>query len=193
MIVDLSHPPNHSVNGDIAKESSSMSYASIDDAVNWYPPPGFWDGADKNWLKDAYRIVPIRPQDHLLLAITWEGRTYVDHALPFGLRSPLKIISIGSGQHMLAWALDCSGIQHQIYSLDDFLLVLALNSDKGAHVLAVAIRVFEHLGEQVAVHIIEGPSTTVTFPGIVIEFIFTGIASFFQQGSAPPITNTWMD
>ena len=44
-------------------------------------------------LKDAYRIVPVHPDDHHLLGVEWEQQTYTDRALPFGLRFAQKIIS----------------------------------------------------------------------------------------------------
>ena len=33
LILDLSHPPNHSINDGVSKELSSLTYASVDDAV----------------------------------------------------------------------------------------------------------------------------------------------------------------
>ena len=36
-------------------------------------------------LKEAYRMVPVHPQDRVLLGMHWKGETYVDAALPFGL------------------------------------------------------------------------------------------------------------
>ena len=91
MIVDLSFPPDHSVNDGIVRELSTMSYASIDDAVNCILRLGPGTVLIKVDLKSAYRIIPIHPQDQHLLAISWAGGTYVDRALPFELRSAPKI------------------------------------------------------------------------------------------------------
>ncbi len=70
-------------------------------------------------LKNAYRIILVHPHDQHLLAISWVGRTYVDRALPFGLRSAPKIFSAVAD--MITWALHCAGIKLQIHYLDDFL------------------------------------------------------------------------
>ena len=43
--------------------------------------------------KEAYRMVPVHPKDQCLLGVQWEGNTYVDLALPFGLRSAPIICS----------------------------------------------------------------------------------------------------
>ena len=42
-------------------------------------------------IKEAYRMVPIHPQDQPLLGIMWEDSLYIDKTLPFGLRLAPKI------------------------------------------------------------------------------------------------------
>ena len=121
MIVDLSFPMNRSVNDGISKGLSSISYASVDDAVEPVLQLGKATQLVKLDLERAYRNIPVHPQDHHLLAISWEGSTYVDRALPFGLRSAPKIFSAVAD--MIAWALHCAGVQHQIHYLDDFLFL----------------------------------------------------------------------
>ena len=70
-------------------------------------------------LKDTYRIIPVHPSDHHRLGIMWEGATYVDRCLPFGLRSAPKIFSDFSDA--LAWIFGCAGLVSQVHYLDDFL------------------------------------------------------------------------
>ena len=69
-------------------------------------------------LKNSYHIQPIHLEDQHLLAITWEGETYADRGLPFGLEAAPKIFSAVAD--MMAWTLHCSGICHHIHYLDDF-------------------------------------------------------------------------
>lgn len=166
-IVDLSFPRNGSVNDGISPELASISYASLDDAVEHILRMGKGAELVKLDLKNAYRIVPIHPQDHHLLAISWEGRTYVDRSLPFGLRSAPKIFSAVAD--MIAWVLHCSGIQHQIHYLDDFLFIGAPNTGEGQKVLATALGVLQYLGVPVAIDKTEGPSTCLAFLGILID------------------------
>ena len=87
MVVDLLSPLYHSVNDGISSELSSVSYASVGDAIGHILCLGRRTQLVKIDLMNAYCIVPIHPQDHHLLAISWEGNTYADRALPFGLRS----------------------------------------------------------------------------------------------------------
>ena len=46
-------------------------------------------------IKNAYRLLPVHPEDRLLLGMEWQGQVYVDTALPFGLRSAPKIFTQG--------------------------------------------------------------------------------------------------
>ena len=93
MIVDLSFPRNHSVNDGIPRDLSSLSYASVDDAVECILAQGRGTELVKIDLKNAYRMVPVHPEDHHLLAISLMGQTYIDRVLPFGFRSAPKIFS----------------------------------------------------------------------------------------------------
>ena len=167
LIVDLSAPHGHSINDGIASSMCSLAYSSVDDAVKFILELGPGTQLVKLDLKDAYRMVPIHPNDQHLLAITWRGMTYIDRALPFGLRSAPKIFTAVADA--LAWALHCSGIDYQLHYLDDFLLLGRAGTTEGATVLSSALGVLQHLGVPVASQKIEGPSTTLTFLGILID------------------------
>ena len=118
-------------------------------------------------LKDAYRIVPIHPHDHQLLGISRRGEIYINHFLPFGLRSAPKIFT--ADVDALAWAFCDRGIQHQLHYLDDFLFLGRPGSAEVSHCLSDVLKLLRDLGFPVALHEIKGPSTTVTFLGIVID------------------------
>ena len=111
-------------------------------------------------LKDAYRIVP-------LLGISWEGSTYVDRSLPFGLRSAPKIITAVAD--MLAWAVHCSGVRYVLHYLDDFLLLGSPGSSEADLALMSATHTFQTVGIPVADHKTEGLATALSFLGILID------------------------
>uniref|UniRef100_A0A1X7UPP1 Reverse transcriptase domain-containing protein n=1 Tax=Amphimedon queenslandica TaxID=400682 RepID=A0A1X7UPP1_AMPQE len=107
LIVDLSSPPGASVNDGIDPELCSLSYSSVDEAICRVRAcgPGAWMA--KLDLKSAYRRVPVHPDDQQLLGMSWEGLTFCDRALPFGLRSAPKLFTaVANG---LSWALKCKG------------------------------------------------------------------------------------
>ena len=87
LIVDLSHPENHSVNDGINKELCSLSYVSLDDVITCIILTGKGTLLAKMDIKQAYRNVPVHPQDRRLLGMFWKDTVYVDATLPFGLRS----------------------------------------------------------------------------------------------------------
>ena len=156
-----------SVDDGIAPELCSLSYVSTDDAVNLILEIGKGTHMVKVNLKDAYCVVPIHPRDHNLLAVSWRGQAYVDWSLPFGLRSALRIFT--AIVEALSWALHHRGIEHQLHFLDDFLFLGRPGSDEAAHCLLQELELMNEFGIPIATHKIEGPSTTLTFPGILID------------------------
>ncbi len=166
LICDLSAPYGHSVNDGIPTALCSMQYATVHDAVNIINLLGRDTQLIKLDLKDAYRIVPVHPADYTLLGITWQGQLYLDHALPFGLRSAPKLFNTVAD--LTAWVLHCRGIQHQIHYLDDFLFLAPPNCDQGKRTRDTAATL-DSLGIPVASQKTEGPTTTLTFLGILIN------------------------
>ena len=59
-----------------------MTYTSIDTAVKLVQSMGQGTLLMK---KEAYRLVPVHPTDCPLLAVQWQGTTFIDGALPFRL------------------------------------------------------------------------------------------------------------
>ncbi len=167
MIVDLSAPANFSVNDGIDPNICSLMYASVDNAVEFVLHLGRGTQLVKMDLKDAYRIIPIHPNDQHLLGIRWQDQVYVDRSLPFGLRSAPKIFTAFAD--MTAWAIHYRGVQFVMHYLDDFLLFGAPGSTEATVAAALASEVFSHTGIPVATHKTEGPSTSVTFLGILID------------------------
>ena len=77
-------------------------------------------------IADAYRAVPVHPTDRLLLGMSWRGDTFVDGALPFGLRSALKLFTAVADA--LLWATGRRDIVHALHYLDYFLIIGPPNS-----------------------------------------------------------------
>ena len=70
---------------------------------------------------------------------------------------------------MRAWVLRCPGITCQLHYLDDFLLVGIPITKQAAYFLALVLDTLRMLGIQVASHKTEGPSTSLTFLGILMD------------------------
>ena len=82
-------------------------------------PPGQGIVLAKFDLHQAYRILPVHPDDHLFLAVKWQAETFIDTALPFRLRLATKIFSAFADA--LTWVLRARGVNQQLHYLDDFL------------------------------------------------------------------------
>ena len=162
----LSSPRGQSVDDAISQERSSIAYTSIDDAARFIHHLGKGCQLD---LQEAYRAVPIHPSDQLLLAVKWDDIVYMDRALPFGLRSAPKLFSALTDG--LMWLLHSSGVRHGLHHLDDFLLLGPANSLECKTALDVTLAMCEHVGFPIAPGTTEGPTTQLTFLGIVIDTI----------------------
>ena len=113
--------------------------------------------------------MPIHPQDRPLLAMQWEGVTYLDGTLPFGLRSAPKIFSaLADG---LMWILHSRGVTSALHYLDDFLLIGPPSTQACQATLCSTLSTCKELGLPVAPEKTEGPVTTLTFLGIEIDTV----------------------
>ena len=167
LIVDLSSPHGNSINDSIPVTYCHMHYASVLDAAELIRVSGPGTLMAKVDLHHAYRNLPVHADDHPLLAIKWGPNTYIDTALPFGLRSAPKIFSAFADA--LAWILQTHGITQQLHYLDDFLLLGPPQSTACADALQIMLQVCNDLGVPLATHKTEGPSTQLTFLGIQID------------------------
>ena len=119
IIYHLSAPFAQSINDFIDPELYSLSYCTIDDAyaiLNNLGPGALMSKID---LKNAFRLIPVRPEDWNLLGICWRQQFFIDTCLPFGLRSaPYLFNQLSIAIH---WILHHSyGVQHLLHYLDDF-------------------------------------------------------------------------
>ena len=94
LIVDLSSPEGFSVNDELDRALCSITYSSVDDAVAIIRTLGPGALLAKLDLREAYRIVPVHPEDRPRLGVRWRNDVYIDAAHPFGLRSAPKFFGI---------------------------------------------------------------------------------------------------
>ena len=167
LIVDLLSPRGGSVNDAIAVDRCHMHYTSVLEAATAIRHLGKGSLLAKVDLHQAYRMVPVHADDHPLLGIQWQDNTFVDTALPFGLRSAPKIFSAFADA--LAWVLHIRGVAWQLHYLDDFLLMGPHGSLSCARALQITLDTCSQLGVPVATHKTEGPVSRLTFLGIQID------------------------
>jgi hypothetical protein len=124
----LSHPTGNSVNDHIPQEWGTLTYTTFDQALQLVAEAGVGSTLVKRDLADAFRHIPVSPQDWWLLGFRWEDTWWYDKFLPFGLRTSPFIFDLFSRglkwilQHELGWTA-------VLHYLDDFLAVLAPHLD----------------------------------------------------------------
>ena len=67
--MDLSHPPDKSVNDGIQGDACSLTYMMVADAVEVIAERGQGTLLAKVDIKNAYRIILVHPEDHQLLGM----------------------------------------------------------------------------------------------------------------------------
>ena len=157
------------MNDGICPNLTSVVHAFVDNAVEIICRLGQGTELVKMDLKDAYRVIPVHPQDHHF-GIQWCGDMFVDQNLPFGLWSAPKIFTAFS--EMVVWAIHHKGVRHLLHYLDDFLLFGQPGTLEAGQAVATAQAVFAEAGILFAEagilfaeHKTEGPAILVTFLG----------------------------
>ena len=157
-----------SVNDAISTEYSSLKYPSIDHLSSLVLEAGRSSYLVKADIQEAYRNVPVHPDDQLFLGILWEKTVYIDKMLPFGLRSAPIIFSAVADA--LQWVLINNGISRLLHYLDDFILV-ADSKQQAEDQKQILVSTCERLGVPLELSKLEGPSTCLTFLGIEVDTV----------------------
>ena len=167
LIIHLSAPEGESVNDGISKELSSLSYVRVDDVVDGILQLGRGALMAKMDIRQAYRNVPVHPQDRLLVGMRWQGQVYVDAALPFGLRSAPLIFTVLAD--VAQWLMRQRGVAHVDHYIDDFVTLGPPGSPECARNAATMHEVAETLGLPPEPEKDEGPATTISFLGMELD------------------------
>ena len=167
LILDLSHPRNHSVNDGIRRDLCSLSYTSVDNIVQKILMMGRGTLLAKIDIEHAFRNVPVHADDRHLLGLAWDGGVYIDTVLPFGLRSAPKIFNaVADGLQWIACERGMSDLDH---FLDDFITTGHPNTDECARNLDILVDTCHILGMPLALSKKEGPATSLIFLGIEVD------------------------
>ena len=167
MIHHLSFPRGSSVNDGIAPENTSVHYATVADAIRLIKFAGCF--LAKTDVKNAFRIIPIRPSNHYLLGMRWRGIYYFDCCLPMGAASSCKTFEVFSTaiQWIAQHRLD---IEYVLHLLDDFLLI-APSYDSCEAQLHRFPAFCAFIGLPLAPEKTLRPSTTLSFAGIELDTV----------------------
>lgn len=171
LIVDLSAPhndPEHdSINSLIDKNECSMSYVRIDDAIKYIVLYGKGTQMCKFDISDAFKLIPISPEEWHLFCIKWRGFLYYYSRLSFGCSSSCKIFDTLS--QAVCWIAEQIHNIHKILHLLDDFLTLDLPDCHAEHTMESMLLLFSRLNIPLAEHKIVGPTTVLEFLGIILD------------------------
>ena len=171
LIVDLSAPHNNtehqSINSLIDKDSCSLSYVTIDDAIKRIQELGCCAWMNKADIQDAFKLIPIKPSLWPFYGIKWNDNYYFFVRLPFGSRSSPKLFDMLS--EAIVWIAEHNyGITKMLHLLDDFFVV---DSDKegGERTCALISFLFNRLKVPLSLKKTIGPVQEIEYLGIILD------------------------
>ena len=168
LIHDLSFPRDNSVNSHIHKSHTAVQYELLDHCVSIIRSIGPNCLIAKADIKDAFRILPIHPEDYRLLGFTWRGKFYFDKCLPMGCSTSCQIFECFATA--LQWILKSKlGIHSMSHILDDFIFFGPANSMQCASSLQAFISLAESLNIPLRHNKTVYPTNVVSLHGIEID------------------------
>ena len=169
LIVDLSSPHSLSVNDGVDKDICSLSYVSIDHIADSILSLGRGSLMAKVDIRQAYRNIPVHPDDRTLLGVRWKDELIIDKVLPFGLRSaPIIFTAVADA---LQWIMEERGVSNVSHYLDDYITLGPSNCSTCATNLAVIKQVCADTGTPIEEEKCECPATVLTFLGMELDTV----------------------
>ena len=168
LICNLSAPEGKSVNDFIDPDSCSVSYSSFDDAIQLVQQLGPNALLGKMDISNAFRLLPVRPEDFCLLGFTFQDKYYIDKCLPMGCSISCALFEKFST--FLHWALEQkSQMTDLIHYLDDFLFAGKQNTHNCQQIMNHFESLCQELGVPLSREKTEGPTTCLSFLGLGIN------------------------
>lgn len=171
LIHHLSYPNKklNSVNSGISDESAAVQYAGINDAITEIKKLGKQVYLAKSDVRQAFRILPVSPQDYELLGFFWEKKYYFDRCLPMGCRTSCKIFERFSSA--LQWiAINKLGMSAMVHILDDFLII-ETSKESAIQKLKLFIQLCEEMGVPLSAEKTVLPTQIIEFVGITLDVL----------------------
>ena len=120
LIHNLSYPPGNCVNEGIPEQFCTVQYQTLDHAIQIIQSLGREVYVAKADIQDAFRLIPIKPDDYHLLGFRVNSSFYYDKCLPMGCSSSCQIFELFTT--FIHWLLqEKFGVKHIVHILDDFM------------------------------------------------------------------------
>ena len=169
LIHHLSFPKGFSVNDYIPEEYSTVTYATIGKAIALIKKAGQGCFMAKTDICNAFRLIPIQPQDYHLLGMKWKDSYYYDRCMPMGCSSSCQTFEAFSTA--VEWvAKNKLFIDLILHLLDDFFLA-AKTHQLCKKQLDLFLSLCDFLNIPMAPDKTVGPATVLSFAGIELDSV----------------------
>ena len=118
-------------------------------------------------IKQAYRHVPVHPEDRFALGMRLDGKVFIDTVFPFGLRSaPLLFTAVAD---VLQWIMEQKGAKPIFHYIDDFLTIGRAGTNLCQANVVIMNNVCDEAGLPLAPEKNEGPVMAIEFLGLLLD------------------------
>lgn len=167
LIHHLSYPCGKSINDYIDPNLCSVKYTDFDEAIKMIQDLGKNCFLFKMDIKNAFRLLPIHPDDFELLGFSFKEKIYFDKSLPFGCSiSPSLFEKFSTFLEFCVKTKMKSG--SLIHYLDDFL-----GGDRGFDACKGIMHLFQSIMQELGVPLAdektEGPTQIIIFLGLELD------------------------
>ena len=168
LIHDLSFPLLNSVNSHIPVERSTVVFEDLDHCLSIIRRLGRGTLVAKADLQDAFRIIPIAPQDHRLLGFRFQGAYYYDRCLPMGCSVSCQTFEALSTA--LQWiCTEKFGVSAMSHILDDFIFFGPHGVPNCQNNLDIFLSLCDKLSLPIKQAKTVQPATSVSLHGILVN------------------------
>ena len=168
LILDLSQPVGSAVNEGIDPEQFRVVYTSIDEAIRLIHRVGGTEAQIfKADIKNAFKLIPVRPDQWRLLGFRWLGAYYFQVCLPFGCRSSPRLFNDFADclEKLFQAGSDDVFIRHY---LDDFYGISPAHSKEADRTYGRIKTICRDVGVPLAEEKCVPPTTRVELLGVVL-------------------------
>ena len=118
-------------------------------------------------IKGAFCLLPVYPADRYLLGMRWRAQIYIDHCIPFRLRSEPKLFNLLVD--LPAWIAQNAAVSYLIHYLDDYLTMGPPASTVCQQNVDTLVSLCTDLRVLIATNKLEGPSKSLSFLGTILD------------------------
>ena len=168
LITHMSYPEKFSINDFIDESYTSVKYSHFDQVTEKLLKLGMNTQMGKIDIKSAFRLLPCYPGDFDLLGFKFDNFYYIDKCMPMGCS-----VSCATFERFLSF-LECeikrrSGNENIDHYLDDFIFLGAPLRDECSKLMLSFLDLASEIGLPIALDKTEGPSTCITYLGLVLD------------------------